>query len=65
MMESPEAASEMACLIVLHAVVGDVQVLLLFPLTPFTYHVVLATAVGARNRAISSSVVVGSLCVMD
>jgi hypothetical protein len=47
----------------LHAFVGDVQLLLSLPLTPFTYHVALATAVGARNRD-SSSVVVESMCVM-
>src|SRR5207247_10290045 len=67
-MESPAAASEMARLMVLQAVVGDVQVLLLLPLTPFTYQPVLATADGTRNRAssrASSGVVEGRLCVMD
>jgi hypothetical protein len=46
----------MACRIVLQALVGDVQVLASFALTPFTYQVVLARAVGAnrRNRAIGS-----------
>ena len=34
----------------LQAVVGDRQLLLLPPLTPLTYHVVLATAVEARAR---------------
>jgi hypothetical protein len=47
-MESPEAASEMACPIVLQAVVSDLQGLLSLPLTPLTYHVVLAKATGAR-----------------
>ena len=40
MMESPDAAREMTCPIVLHAVVDVLQLLLLLPLTPFTYHVV-------------------------
>ena len=40
----------MACPMVLQAVLGDVQVLLLCPLTPFTYHVVLARAVEVRVR---------------
>lgn len=48
LMESPETASEMACPIVLQAVVDDVHVLLSLPLTPLTYHVVLATAVEAK-----------------
>ena len=34
MMESPEAASEMACPMVLQAAVGDMQLLLLLPVTP-------------------------------
>ena len=63
-MESPEEASAMACPIVLQAVWDDMQLSLLFPLTPFTYHLVLATTVGARNRAISRGVIVRSLCVM-
>src|SRR5215469_5581583 len=49
-MESPDAASVMACPIVLQAVVGDLQLLVLFPLFPFTYHVTLAKVVGARAR---------------
>src|SRR5215469_1669778 len=54
-MESREAASEMACPMVLQAVVGDLQSLALFPLIPFTCHV-LAGEVGAtaRNSAIPS-----------
>ena len=46
----PDTANEIACLIVLQGAVGDVQLLLLLPLTPFTYHVVLATAVGAKEK---------------
>jgi hypothetical protein len=46
MMESPEEASEMACPMVLQAVVGDKQLLLSFPFTPSTYHVVLARTGG-------------------
>jgi hypothetical protein len=34
----------------LQAVVGDKQLLLSLPLTPLTYHVVLAKTVGARDR---------------
>lgn len=49
-MESPFEASEMACPMVLHAVWGDLQLLLSFPLTPSTYHVVWAEAAGARAR---------------
>src|SRR6266478_3365890 len=61
LIESPEAAKELAWLTVLQAVVGDVQVLLLLPLTPLTYHVVLAIAVEVRatntaaNRKLVSS----------
>src|SRR5262249_9815780 len=46
---------------VLQAVMGDVQALLLFPLAPLTYHVVLAIAVEVRptntaaNRRLVSS----------
>ena len=56
MMVSPEEASEMAYLMVLQAVVEDMQLLLSFPFTPSTYHVVLARAVEvrARNEARSS-----------
>ena len=57
MIRLPDEASEMACPMVLQAVVADRQLLLSLPLAPFTYHVELATAVGAtaRNRAMSSS----------
>src|SRR5215472_7285193 len=41
---SPDAANDMEWPIVLQAVVGDVQSLLSLPLTPFTYHVVVAQA---------------------
>jgi hypothetical protein len=46
----------MACRIVLHAVVGDKQLL---PLTPFTYNLVLALAFGTkgRSRTVSSKLV--------
>jgi len=47
MMESPEAASEIACVIVPQAVATDKQLLVSLPLTPFTYHVV-ANAAGAK-----------------
>src|ERR1700720_3524803 len=49
LIESPEAAKEMAWPTVLQAVVEDVQVLLSLPLSPLTYHV-LATAVEAKAR---------------
>src|SRR6516162_4130927 len=55
MMASPDAASETACLMVLQAVVGDLQLLLLFPVTPFTYRVVLATAVSTPKYNISAA----------
>src|ERR1700674_1608561 len=66
MMESPEAARVMAWPMVLQAVVGDRQLLLSLPSAPLTYHVVLATAVGAtaRNRAMSCSGVVITLYFM-
>ena len=61
MMESPDEgdASEMACPMVLQAVWGDVHLLLSLPLTPLTYHVLLARAVGgrAKNSAITSRLV--------
>lgn len=47
---SPDAASEIACPMVLHALVDNLQLLLSLPLTPFTYHVV-ADAIGARARS--------------
>src|ERR1017187_6700651 len=50
MTESPNEASEIACPMVLQAVWADMQLLLSLPLTPFTYHVVLAIAVEARAR---------------
>src|SRR5215472_3080121 len=64
MMVSPDNASEMACPMVLQAVVGDKQLFVSFPFPPFTYHVVLAKAAGARaeNRAKSSKVLIVSLC---
>src|SRR6516225_8115498 len=53
--ESPESASAMACLIVLQAVVADKQLLLSLPLTPLTYQVVLARAVGTTANNISAT----------
>src|ERR1700726_1470043 len=52
MMESPDEASEMACLIVLQAVCGDLQLFLSLPVIPSTYHVLLAKAMGteAKNK---------------
>ena len=50
MMESSDEASEMACPMVLQAVWDDIQLLLSLPFDPFTYHVVLARAVGTRVR---------------
>jgi hypothetical protein len=41
---SPEAASDMACPMVLQAVVDDKQLLLSPPFNPFTYHVVAIAA---------------------
>src|ERR1039457_3299066 len=56
MMESPGAASEMACPMVLHAVVAEVQSLLSFPFCLLTYHVVAKAACAmAKNEAISRS----------
>ena len=56
----------MAWPMVLQAVVGDLQLLLLLPLTPLTYHVVLAKAVGAtvKNSADTSKALNMSLCFM-
>jgi hypothetical protein len=53
MTESPDDACPVACPIVLQAVVADLQSLLSLPVTPFTYHVLLAEAGDARakNRA--------------
>ena len=59
MMESPDTASEMACPMVLQAVVVDVQVLLSLPLTPLTYHVlaeaaeVRATTTAAKRKLVT------------
>jgi hypothetical protein len=44
-MESPDEASEIACPMVLQAARGDLQLWLLLPFTPFTYHVVAAMPV--------------------
>src|SRR6266404_4208876 len=61
LIESPEAAKEMVWATVLQAVVRDLQSLLSLPLTPLTYHVVLAIAVEVRatdtaaNRKLVSS----------
>jgi len=49
MMVSPDEASEMACPIVLQAVVGERQLWLSLPVPPFAYHVVLANTAGANN----------------
>src|SRR5215469_4399774 len=67
MTESPDAAREMACPIVLHAVDGDRQLLPSFPLTPFTYHVVLAKAFEARskNSAKTGNVLIVSLSFIN
>jgi hypothetical protein len=54
MMVSPDEASDMAFPMVLQADVGDMQLLLSFPVTPFTYHVLLARAAEARNGIKSS-----------
>jgi hypothetical protein len=58
-MESSDEASEMACPMVLQAVWDDIQLLQSLPFDPFTYHVALASAVGARGRnsAINSRLV--------
>jgi hypothetical protein len=58
LMESPDEASEIACPMVLQAVVGDLQSLLSLPLTPLTYHVLAEVAELIRHRAMSSNVVV-------
>jgi hypothetical protein len=60
LIESPETASEMAWPMALQAVAGDKQLLLLLPLTPFTYQVV-ADAIGTHR---AKSHVVVSLCFM-
>ena len=54
MMESPDEASEMESPMVVQGVVGDKQLFVSFPDAPFTYHVVVARAIGAwvRNRAV-------------
>jgi hypothetical protein len=53
---------EIARPIVLQGVVGDVQLLLSLPLTPFTYHVVLARAFEPSVHSAICSKVVISLC---
>src|SRR5215472_19304260 len=62
-MESPVAAREMAWPMVLQAVSEDLQSVLSLPLTPFTYHVVLAKADGAmaKSSAENSAFLVDSL----
>jgi hypothetical protein len=45
----------MACPMVLQAVVGVWQLLLSLPLTPFTYHVVLANAAGKAANNVSAT----------
>jgi hypothetical protein len=50
MMESPEAANEIARPMVLQALAEVVHALMSFPVTPFTYQV-LATAAGAMARS--------------
>jgi hypothetical protein len=65
LIESPEAAKEMARLTVLQAVPGDVQALLSLPLTPLTYHVVLAIAVEVRpTNTAANRKLMSSLCFM-
>jgi hypothetical protein len=51
---------------VLQGVVGDLQLLLSLPLTPFTYHVVPARIVGGRvnNSAKTSKVLIVNLWFM-
>src|SRR5882724_442832 len=62
LIESPEAAKEMAWPTVLQAVVGDVQALLSLPLTPLTYHVLAEAAELIRHKTVSSNVVVRPVC---
>jgi hypothetical protein len=62
MIESPEEASEIACPMVLHAVVADMQLLLSLPLTPLTYHVLAEAGELIRHKAMSSNVVVKAVC---
>src|SRR5579862_541371 len=59
-MASPDEASEMACPMVLQAVVSVRQLLPSLPFTPSTYHVVWARAFGARarNKATSRNAVI-------
>src|ERR1700680_4188482 len=54
-MVSPDAASEIACPMVAQAVAFVLQLLPSSPLTPSTYHVLLARAAGARARNSASS----------
>jgi hypothetical protein len=62
LIESPEAAKEMAWPTVLQAVVEDVQVLLSLPLTPLTYHVLAEEAELIRHKSVSSNMVVRPVC---
>src|SRR5271165_6948637 len=66
MMESPDEASETACSMVLQAVWADLQSLLSLPFTPSTYHLLLASAVGARakNKARNTRLLNPSLCLI-
>jgi hypothetical protein len=47
---SPDEASEMAWPMVLQAVADDKQLFVSLPVTPFTYHLVLATIVEVGSR---------------
>src|SRR3954464_13655487 len=59
---SPDAASEIARAIVLQGAVPDVQLLVLLPFTPLTYHVLAEAAALIRHKNVSSNVLVGSVC---
>ena len=66
LIESPEAAKEMAWPTVLQAVVTEVQVLLSLPVIPLTYHVVLAIAVEVRaTNTAANRKLVSSLSFID
>lgn len=60
---SPDAASEMACPMVLQAACTDKQLSLSLPLAPFTYHVVLAKTAGANNISAAKGISVFILIV--
>ena len=47
---------------VLQALVGDVQVLVLCPVTPFTYHVPAEAGELIRHKAVSSPAIIGPVC---